>query len=126
MLTAFRSAQKDCGNAKYNGLLEKKWTSVIRLQKKVCLHGYQYMYRNRTPGVCVSGVRTGSDVHCTLYGSVSVLSAEMFGQNILIIHELVDPGTLYLCMCNQSTACPTTSIVSYHDRTLSPSCERKS
>jgi len=26
---------KDCGNAKYNGLLEKKWTSVIRLQKKV-------------------------------------------------------------------------------------------
>lgn len=26
---------KDSGNAKYNGLLEKKWTSIIRLQKKV-------------------------------------------------------------------------------------------
>lgn len=23
---------------KYEGLLEKKWTSVVRLQKKVCLH----------------------------------------------------------------------------------------
>ena len=27
--------QKDTGNAKYSGLLEKKWTSVLRLQKKV-------------------------------------------------------------------------------------------
>ena len=27
--------QKESNNAKYNGLLEKKWTSVIRLQKKV-------------------------------------------------------------------------------------------
>jgi len=26
------------GKAKWVGLLEKKWTSVIRLQKKVCLH----------------------------------------------------------------------------------------
>ncbi|XP_019850069.1 PREDICTED: lissencephaly-1 homolog [Amphimedon queenslandica] len=26
---------KDPGNSKYNGLLEKKWTSIIRLQKKV-------------------------------------------------------------------------------------------
>jgi len=25
--------------AKYAGLLEKKWTSVIRLQKKVCADG---------------------------------------------------------------------------------------
>ena len=24
--------------SKYAGLLEKKWTSVIRLQKKVCIH----------------------------------------------------------------------------------------
>jgi len=35
--------QKDCGNAKYNGLLEKKWTSVIRLQKKVCLQVYRHI-----------------------------------------------------------------------------------
>jgi len=31
------------GKAKWVGLLEKKWTSVIRLQKKVCLsyHGWR-------------------------------------------------------------------------------------
>ena len=29
------NTQKDYNAAKYNGLLEKKWTSVIRLQKKV-------------------------------------------------------------------------------------------
>jgi platelet-activating factor acetylhydrolase IB subunit alpha len=27
---------------KYGGLLEKKWTSVIRLQKKVCLYLSSY------------------------------------------------------------------------------------
>jgi hypothetical protein len=27
---------------KYGGLLEKKWTSVIRLQKKVCLYLFLY------------------------------------------------------------------------------------
>lgn len=27
--------QKTSGEARYNGLLEKKWTSVVRLQKKV-------------------------------------------------------------------------------------------
>lgn len=30
--------QKDVGEAKYNGLLEKKWTAVIRLQRKVRTH----------------------------------------------------------------------------------------
>lgn len=28
---------------KYSGLLEKKWTSVIRLQKKVCLSAHRIM-----------------------------------------------------------------------------------
>lgn len=42
---AFTSLKSDTGidytpdpKAKYAGLLEKKWTSVIRLQKKVCGH----------------------------------------------------------------------------------------
>lgn len=32
----FFSPQNDDLDKKYAGLLEKKWTSVIRLQKKVC------------------------------------------------------------------------------------------
>jgi len=28
----------DATRKKYEGLLEKKWTSVVRLQKKVCVH----------------------------------------------------------------------------------------
>lgn len=42
-MSAFNSLKADAGieytpdpKAKYTGLLEKKWTSVIRLQKKVC------------------------------------------------------------------------------------------
>jgi len=30
---------------KYEGLLEKKWTSVVRLQKKVRLPSYRYVHR---------------------------------------------------------------------------------
>ena len=32
--------------ARFAGLLEKKWTSVIRLQKKVCVFLFLCMYRN--------------------------------------------------------------------------------
>ena len=31
-------------NAKFNGLLEKKWTSVVRLQKKVCLPRFECVW----------------------------------------------------------------------------------
>ena len=34
-ILSFGLLQKDVGEAKYNGLLEKKWTAVIRLQRKV-------------------------------------------------------------------------------------------
>jgi hypothetical protein len=46
MHTTYDALRTDSGNedfttddpkAKWNGLLEKKWTSVIRLQKKVCV-----------------------------------------------------------------------------------------
>lgn len=37
----------DAISKKYEGLLEKKWTSVVRLQKKVSHHNIGYLERQR-------------------------------------------------------------------------------
>ena len=59
-VAAFQAESKATLDPKQNGLLEKKWTSLLRLQKKVCARARATATATATPAwrQCIAKKRT--------------------------------------------------------------------
>lgn len=89
MSVSFLSSQNEEVDKKYAGLLEKKWTSVIRLQKKVrnvCVCSYCVFY------ICLRRLIQGAQFMCKADMSSAVNVSMVLQQNLeMSTYKLIRP-----------------------------------